>query len=164
MNPGNFAYFLPKLVERGVDFILIGGGAAIAHGLARTTYDVDIVYNREISNLERLVEALQGIDLYYRGAPPGLPFLWDIATLSAGLNFTLTSTRGDIDLLGQAAGDGTWSGLQQDVELMQLYDHPVRVVTLSRLIELKQAAGRPKDFEIIAELQTLQSERGSNES
>ena len=159
MTPGNFAYFLPQLVKNEVDFILIGGGAAIAHGLARTTYDVDIIYRRDRANLERLVSALQGIELYYRGAPPGLPFQWDMKTLQAGLNFTLTSNKGDIDLLGEAAGRGTWEGLQDDVEIMELYGAQVRVVTLQRLIELKQAAGRPKDFEILAELEALLEER-----
>jgi hypothetical protein len=36
-----------------------------------------------------------------RGAPPGLPFQWDERTIKAGLNFTLTSTVGDLDLLGE---------------------------------------------------------------
>ena len=105
------------------------------------------------------MSALQGIELYYRGAPPGLPFQWDMKTLQAGLNFTLTSNKGDIDLLGEAAGRGTWEGLQDDVEIMELYGAQVRVVTLQRLIELKQAAGRPKDFEILAELEALLEER-----
>lgn len=78
MSPGNFAYFLPVLTQHEVRYVLIGGGAAIAHGLARTTYDVDIVYDRAPENLV------------------------------SGLNFTLTSTQGDIDLLGEAAGNGTW--------------------------------------------------------
>ena len=43
---------------------------------------------------------------YLRGAPPGLPFRWDDRTLKAGLNFTLTTTLGDLDLLGEVAGGG----------------------------------------------------------
>lgn len=159
MSPGNFAYFLPQLVQHDVDFVLIGGGASIAHGLTRTTYDVDIVYSREPANLAKLVAALQGIELYYRGAPPGLPFQWDARTITAGLNFTLTSSKGDIDLFGEAAGQGTWGSLKGDMEIMDLYGHPVRVVTLQRLIALKRSAGRPKDFEVIAELEILKEER-----
>lgn len=159
MTPGNFAFFLPQLALHNVQFVLIGGGAAIAHGLARATYDVDIVYSRAEENLVRLVAALQGIDLYYRGAPPGLPFRWDTQTLRAGLNFTFTSTQGDIDLLGEAAGQGTWEGLQGDCETLLLYGYNIPVVTLERLITLKRAAGRPKDFEIIAELEALREER-----
>lgn len=44
MTEANFSELLPLLVRHGVRFIVIGGGAAIAHGLARLTYDVDVVY------------------------------------------------------------------------------------------------------------------------
>lgn len=40
------------------------------------------------------------------GAPPGLPFTWDALTVSRGLNFTLTTTAGDIDVLGEIARSG----------------------------------------------------------
>jgi len=43
MGP-NFREILPLLIRHKVRFIVIGGGAAIAHGLARTTYDVDVVF------------------------------------------------------------------------------------------------------------------------
>ena len=59
MTPGNFEQFLPRLSSCGVKYILIGGGAAIAHGLARATYDVDIVYERSPENLAALVEAMR---------------------------------------------------------------------------------------------------------
>ena len=159
MTAGNFGYFLPQLARHRVQFVLIGGGAAIAQGLAYTTYDVDIVYSRDQSNLERIVEALKDINLYYRGAPPGLPFRWDVQTLRNGLNFTLISDKGDLDLLGEVAGNGVYESLQKQVDLLDLYGHEIRVVNLARLIDLKRAAGRPKDFEIIAQLEALQEER-----
>jgi len=58
------------------------------------------------ANLSRLVTALAPFTPYLRGAPPGLPFDWSVATLSAGLNFTLTTTTGAIDLLGEITGGG----------------------------------------------------------
>lgn len=161
MTPGNFGYFLPLLHRFGVECILIGGGASIAQGLARTTYDVDIVYSRERNNLQRLTESLSGINLYYRGAPPGLPFRFDVAMLEAGLNFTLTSDHGDIDLLGEVAGGGTYQSLEPFTDSIKLYESRILVVTLDKLIELKRAAGRPKDFETIAELELLREERDS---
>ena len=99
MTPGNFAEFIPLLSHHGVDYILIGGGAGIAHGAARATYDVDVVYARDPENLRKLVDALRGVEPYLRGAPRGLPFTWDLPTLQGGLNFTLTTELGDIDLL-----------------------------------------------------------------
>ena len=57
MGP-NFDEILPILVQNDVRFIVIGGGAALAHGAARLTYDVDIVYARDPENLRRLPTAL----------------------------------------------------------------------------------------------------------
>ncbi|MFN6208572.1 MAG: hypothetical protein ACK49R_19290 [Planctomycetota bacterium] len=158
MKPGNFSYFLPKLCQHGVKFILIGGGAAIVHGAARTTYDVDILYSREPQNLKKIVAALDGIQLYYRGTPAGLPFRWDEKTLEQGLNFTFTSSQGDIDLLGEVAGGGTWETVKPFTENVEIFGVTVPVVSLTKLIELKRAAGRPKDFESIAELEAIRDE------
>jgi len=156
--------FLEILTRADVKFIVIGGVAAIAHGAARVTYDLDIVYDRSPANLERLVATLKPYDPYLRGAPPGLPFRWDAATLQRGLNFTLTTQLGAIDLLGEVAGGGTYVQLlpfSQQVELMGLR---CLCVQLPRLIALKRAAGRPKDFEAIAELELLLEELTMNET
>ena len=42
----DFAALLSTLGEHKVDFIVVGGAAAIAHGSARLTQDLDIVYRR----------------------------------------------------------------------------------------------------------------------
>src|SRR6516165_6625971 len=110
MNP-NFREILPLLVRNGVRFIVIGGGAAIAHGLARPTYDVDVVYARDSENIRNLANCLQDRPPYLRGAPPGLPFRWDEQTIKAGLNFTLSTTLGDLDLLGEVSGGGGYEQL-----------------------------------------------------
>jgi hypothetical protein len=70
----DFDALLATLAEHEVAFILVGGAAAIAHGSARLTQDLDIVYQRNAGNLDRLVEALAHHKPYLRGAPPGLPF------------------------------------------------------------------------------------------
>lgn len=145
--------------EHGVRFIVIGGWAAIIHGAGRSTNDVDVVYARDADNLQRLVEALQPWQPYLRGAPPGLPFHWDVATVRAGLNFTLTTQHGDLDVLGEVTGGGTYEQLLPFTEEVTASGITCRVVTLERLIQLKRAAGRPKDLEVIAELQALLEER-----
>ena len=85
---------------------MIGGVAGIAHGAARTTLDLDVVYRRTPENLTRIIDALSPILPYPRGAPPGLPFQWDVRTLKHGSNFTLTTTFGYVDLLGEISGNG----------------------------------------------------------
>jgi predicted nucleotidyltransferase len=154
-----FDRLLSHLVGRDVDFILIGGLAAIAHGAARATYDADIVYARAPANLSRLVEALSTLSPYPRGAPPGLPFRWDDRTVRNGLNFTLATSLGPLDLLGEVAGGGTYEQLLPYTIEAEAFGVRLRIVTLERLIQLKRAAGRPKDLEAIAELVALLEER-----
>src|SRR5436305_2455499 len=91
----NFREILPLLIRHQVHFIVIGGGAAIAHGLARTTYDVDVVYARDSDTVRHLVGALQPHQPYLRGAPPGLPFRWDKLTIRSGLNSGFTHHNRD---------------------------------------------------------------------
>lgn len=155
----NFSELLPLLQRHNVLFIVVGGGAAIAHGSARLTSDVDVVYARDPENIHNLSVALQGHQPYLRGAPLGLPFHWDEETIKAGLNFTLTTLAGDLDLLGEITGAGSYEALLPFSEELEVFGVRCRFVTLERLIQLKRAAGRPKDLEIIAELQALLEER-----
>ena len=86
-------------LERALQELHRSGVAATIHGSARVTQDLDIVYARTPENFARLVAALAPHAPYLRGAPPGLPFRWDAETIRRGLNFTLTTTLGDVDLL-----------------------------------------------------------------
>lgn len=147
------------LLGGGVEFVLIGGCAANLHGSPRYTLDVDVVYRRSRENLQRIVEALAPLKPYLRGAPPGLPFRLDLATVRRGLNFTLTTELGDLDLLGEVAGDGTYESLLPFVETKEAFGLALPCVGLEKLIALKRAAGRPKDFEPIAELEAIRQER-----
>jgi hypothetical protein len=97
---------------------------------------------------------------YLRGGPPGLPFRWNAATIRSGLNFTLTADIGDLDLLGEVTGGGSYDMLAASTVLIRAFGTDCRLLNLDRLIEVKRASGRPKDFEVIAELETIRdSER-----
>ena len=148
------------LRDADVRFILVGGFAATVFGSPRTTVDLDVVYARDAENLARLARALEPLSPYLRGAPPELPFRLDVPTLQRGLNFTLVTSLGDLDLLGEIAGGGAYEHLLPDTERLSVLGVDVDVVTLSRLIRLKRAAGRPKDLEAIAELEALLEEGG----
>jgi hypothetical protein len=154
-----FDQLLETLLSAGVEFILIGGLAAAAHGSARATFDVDVVYARTRENVRKLVAALEPLEPYLRGVPAGLPFKFDEATVRLGLNFTLQTRLGWLDLLGEVAGGGNFAQLLPFTEPMEIFGQSCRVVTLEKLIQLKRAAGRPKDLEPIAELQALLEER-----
>ncbi|MFN8095416.1 MAG: hypothetical protein U0599_24910 [Vicinamibacteria bacterium] len=156
----DFEALLRALRVEGVDFILVGGVAARAHGSARLTQDLDVVYRRTPENIARLVRALAPHSPYLRGAPAGLPFRFDRKTVEAGLNFTLTTSLGDLDLLGEIVGGGGYDALVPRTLTLALFGMVCRCLDLDGLIHVKRAAGRPKDLEVIAELEALKEERG----
>lgn len=155
----DFTGLLRTLREGGVDFILIGGLAANVHGAIRTTQDVDIVYSRLSENLGRLVATLKPLLPYPRGAPPGLPFQLDVPTLESGLNFTLTTALGPLDLMGEVVAGGGYERLLPHTATVNAFGVDLLCLDLDTLIDLKRAAGRPKDFQAIAELEALREER-----
>lgn len=154
---------LAALQDANVDFIIVGGVAARAHGSARLTDDLDISYARDMENLGRVVAALAPLNPYLRGAPPGLPFDWSVATLLAGLNFTLTTSFGAIDLLGEITGGGTYAELVPHSLTITVFGREAKLLDLPWLLRVKRAAGRPKDLEVVAELEVLREEINRNE-
>jgi hypothetical protein len=104
------------------------------------------------------VTALAPFAPYLRGAPPGLPFDWSVETLRAGLNFTLTTSIGAIDLLGEITGGGPYDALRPHAIPVTAFGRELLLLDLPWLIRVKRAAGRPKDLEVIAELEALQEE------
>jgi predicted nucleotidyltransferase len=157
----NLAAQLRLLADAGVEFIVIGGMAAAAHGSVRSTLDLDVVYARDRDNVRRLVACLAPHRPYLRGAPPGLPFVFDEQTVMHGLNFTLTTDIGDFDLLGEVVGGGTYAELLPRTTEIEAFGVRCRYVTLDALLALKRAAGRPKDLEAIAELELIRDRRKS---
>jgi histidyl-tRNA synthetase len=157
----NFTNLLQALVHAGVEFIIVGGAAATAHGSARLTQDLDLVYNRGTINIERLAAALAPYSPYLRGAPPDLPFKFDPSTIQRGLNFTLTTTLGDLDLLGEITGGGNYDALLPHSIQLHVFGVDCWCLGIARLIEVKRAAGRPKDFEVIADLEAILEEHNA---
>ncbi len=151
----DFGALLKALSSADVQFIVVGGLAGTVHGAARQTFDIDVVYERSDQNLTRLVAALAPHQPYLRDAPPGLPFKLDQATLKAGFNFTLTTELGEIDLLGFITGGGEYDELVEHSISVQAFGVEIVCLDLETLIRVKRAAGRPKDFEAIAELESL---------
>ena len=115
----DFKALLRALAEAGVEFIVIGGVAAAVHGAARATFDLDVVYRRSRDNIGRLVLALT----------PYHPAI------------------GDLDVLGEVIGGGSYDALLASTEVARAFGVDCRLLGLEKLIEVKRAAGRPKDFE-----------------
>ncbi len=151
----DFITLLDALTEQDVAFVVIGGLAAVAHGSAHVTNDLDLCYARTPENCARLVAALAPYRPTLRGAPADLPFRWDPRTLLAGLNFTLDTTAGPIDLFGEVPGLGPYAGVRELSQEMLLGSLPCLVLDLEPLIRAKRSAGRPKDLLVLPELEAL---------
>lgn len=154
MTP-DYEALIAALVDRDVDFVIIGAVALVLHGSSRVTRDLDICYAREPGNLKRLAGALRRFAPRLRGAPDTLPFTLDAATLASGLNFTLTCSAGDLDLLGEVTGLGGFTIVKRLSQPMTVYDREVRILSLNGLERAKRATGRLKDLVDLAEISEI---------
>lgn len=105
----NVEIAVQRLCDAGVEFVVIGGWAAIFHGSVYITNDLDICYSRDKENLRKLAEALAPYHPRPREFPDTLPFVWDAATLGSGSVYTLTTDLGIIGLLAEVSGIGTYA-------------------------------------------------------
>lgn len=151
---------LQILIAHKVDFVVIGGIAARLWGSAIVTRDLDICYARAPANLERLAAALQAMHAELRGVHEKVPFRLDARTLKAGDSFTFKSDVGDVDCLGTPTGTRGYEDLRSSAEHLDIDGMKVWVSSLADLIEMKRAAGRPKDLRALEELGALRDERG----
>jgi len=151
----DFERALTVLADARVRFVIVGGLAITIHGSAYVTFDLDFCYARDRENLSRLAKALRTYNPRLRGAPEGLPFRFDEETLGGGLNFTLTTDLGDIDLLGEVSGIGDYAASLAASTPVELFGTNFDVLTLEALIVSKRAAGRPKDLQVLPELEAL---------
>ncbi len=154
-QPTDFQRAIEILSDGNVEFILIGGLAMSAHGSAYITFDVDVCYKRSRDNMQRLVAALAPVHPTLRNAPPGLPFQFDEETLRRGLNFTLKTDIGDLDLLGEVLPIGSYEAVEAASTMVDFFGRRCRVLSIEGLLKTKKLAGRRKDLLSIPELEAL---------
>ena len=146
---------LRALVDAGVDFVVIGGVAAVLHGSARNTFDLDICFAGHPHNLEVLGSALIGLDARLRGVPDRVPFVPDAAALKRIEVLTLLTTAGDLDVVRAPSGAPRYDVLRGHADRYDVGGFEVRVASVEDLIAMKTAAGRPKDLGDIEELEAI---------
>ncbi len=151
-----FQQIISVLSAAGLRFVIVGGIAMRLQGSAHITDDIDFAIARDADNLEALVKALAPYHPYLRGAPPGLPFFWDVRTLKNIMNITLETDLGSVDLLSEPAGVASFEALWQEATVLERNGIAVRVASIPALIAMKRAAGRPKDLVHLMELEQMQ--------
>jgi len=151
---------LQTLQRHGVRFVVIGGVAGRLWGSPTMTNDVDICYDREPSNLERLAAALTDLRARIRDVDEDVPFLLDAITLANGQNFTFTTDVGPLDAIGLPAGVNDFNELAVNAVDFDLGEGVVvPVCDLDDLIRMKRAAGRVKDRIELEILSAVRDER-----
>ena len=152
---------LRVLNEHGVRFVVIGGIAAALHGSTSLTADLDIAYDREGDNIERLALALTALGASRRDLPDGVTAPLDAGTIRNGMNVLLATRHGDLDCIGETpSGRFTFADIAPTAERVRVRPGlEVEVVSLNELIRMKRAAGRTKDRIELETLNALRDER-----
>lgn len=145
-----------------VGFVIVGGIAIRGHGGNYITEDLDICYSRTNENFKKLADVLAPLRPRPRGVDKDLSFVFDWTTLQHGTNFTFVTDLGDIDLLGEVKGVGTFDDLLRESLEIDLDGYKAHILSIPSLIVAKEAAGRPKDEPGLKVLYALQ-EAESNE-
>jgi hypothetical protein len=142
-------------VDGDVDFVVIGGVAAVLHGSARATFDLDVCFASNAENLEALGSTLVGLGAQLRGVSEAVPFVPDAAALRRVEVLTLTTTAGDLDVLRAPSGAPRYDVLRGHADRFDVGGFEVRVASVEDLIAMKTAAGRPKDLGDVEELEAI---------
>jgi hypothetical protein len=144
-----------------VRFVVIGGLAGRLWGSPTMTNDLDVCCAWDRPNLERVAASLVEMEARLRDVPQDVAFQLDATSLVNGRNFTFTTRYGSLDLLGEPAGPLDFADLAANARAFDIGGLTVDVGDLDDLIELKSAAGRPKDrieVEVLRAVQRVHDE------
>jgi predicted nucleotidyltransferase len=168
-EPDGPAHDLRRLIEvldrHGVEYLLVGGAAANAHGAERPTEDADCVVRRERANLDRLAGALRELNARLRvggmtdGEARTLPVQIDGTALDMAGMTTWMTDAGPFDVLaGLEAPDGRLLPYEELVERAAVFQGDgfvIRTAAIDDIINAKERADRPKDREALPELREI---------
>lgn len=157
MTTPSYQRLIETLTRHGVEFVIVGGVAAVLHGAPVTTFDLDALFRVNERNVQRLLTALQELQARYRGhTPPLQPTLQD---LLAGGHLLLSTDAGPLDMLGfigehERYEDFAGAIVRIDAEGMQ-----IPILGLADLIRVKRALSRDKDLPALRLLEALAQRR-----
>jgi len=133
------------LAEAGVEFVIVGGMAAVVQGVPVTTFDLDIVHNRGEANTKKLLALLKTIHARYRGHPPEKRVeLWEAAFLGRGHQLLYTDL-GALDVLGAIEDGLEYEDLLAHSIEVKLRGKIVKILSLEKLADLKSRSANEKD-------------------
>jgi predicted nucleotidyltransferase len=151
---------LALLQDAGVSFLIIGGVAAIMHGAATSTMDLDVAAPLTLENVERLMTALRPYHPKHVTRPDLGEITDSFARLCEYRMLLIDTDLGRLDVLREVQPLGPAETLHS-VEMESDDGRRYRVLDLDQLIEVKAFVGRPKDRIMERELRALRQRRGS---
>jgi hypothetical protein len=151
----NITALLARLASAGVDFVVIGGVAVIAHGYERNTKDLDICYAPDPENLEALGGALVSLGARLRGIEEDIPFVPDARTLKHMQILTLDTPDGGLDVLVDPSGSPGYRALKERAKRIDFDGWEILIASIEDLLAMKQAAGRPQDLADVEALRAI---------
>jgi predicted nucleotidyltransferase len=155
----DFLAILRTLREHGVDFVVVGGVAAVLQGAPISTFDLDVVHSREEVNIRRLLTALESLEACFR-LQPERRLRPDASHLSSPGHQLLLTRFGPLDLLGEIGRSRTYPELVKRAVEMQVGEGvSVRVLDLETLIAVKEEAAAEKDLAALPVLRRTLEER-----
>lgn len=150
---------LEALCEAAIEFIVVGGAAAVLQGAPITTQDLDIVHRRTPENVARLIALLSDLDAFFRPVLSGRYLRPTSEHLAGDGHVNLTTRLGPLDHLCLMDGRSYEDLLAHTDELTD-GSLRLRVLDLPTLIETKRRTGRAKDQLSLPILIALMEERG----
>ncbi len=150
---------IARLIRAKVDFVLVGGLAAVTHGSSMTTQDIDVCCSFTPDNLIRLQSALNGLNPVHRMTTNQIPLQLTKENCKSLQNLYLETDIGQLDCLSEILGIGGFQDVNKQSETINLDGQTCRILKIDALITAKKAMGRPKDIETIHQLETILGER-----
>jgi predicted nucleotidyltransferase len=154
----DFKRLLNRLADSGLDFVVIGGYAAVTHGSALVTRDLDICAVLTTENVEKLRSILADWNPKHRMTAQELSFL-EFPKTGPILNLFLRTDAGVIGILSSVLGVGDFARIKEKAELFEIGGKIYQIISLEDLIAAKEAVGREKDLLAVKELRAIAAKR-----
>jgi hypothetical protein len=151
----NFFNLLERLGTAGVDFVVVGGFAGVAHGCTYVTQDIDICCDFSPANLLRLSQALAELHPVHRMTPNRKKLELTEKNFKQFKNLYLDTDIGQLDCVSIIEGLGDYKKVKQASEVIEVEGVQLRVLSIDALIKAKKAMNRPRDKEAIVQLEAI---------
>ncbi len=152
-------HLLERLSGADIEFVIVGGFAAVLHGSTLVTRDLDVCTVLTATAVDKLRNVLADLSPVHRIGGGKLSFLTEPGPGSAVRNLYLETDAGAIDLLSSITGVGDYQRVRAQAGEVELFGRRYLVMSLPDLIAAKRALGREKDLLSVRELEAIAKDK-----